>query len=62
MLPSVKLKSSSSPIWRGIYRVWQKVIEGIRWIIGSGDQVRAWEDRWLEVEKPLASIAIKGHP
>lgn len=59
MLPTVKLKSSSSPIWREICRVWQKVFEGIRWIIGSEEQVRAWKDRWLEGEKPLAAIAIK---
>lgn len=52
-MPIIQLKKNPSPIWRGICRLWQNVDKGVRWIIGNGNLIRAWHDKWLEGEGPL---------
>lgn len=42
-----KLGSNPSFIWRGIMEAQDIVKKGSRWAIGSGRNVRIWEDAWL---------------
>ncbi|XP_042519119.1 uncharacterized protein LOC122092879 [Macadamia integrifolia] len=47
--PSGKPKSSyiCSSIWLGIKKVWDFVKQNERWVVGKGDSISFWFDRWL---------------
>lgn len=33
--------------WRSILSVREKILQGCRWIVGNGDSIDLWKDRWL---------------
>lgn len=40
--------SKSSYAWKGIYQATQQLLsKGLRWIVGNGKKIKAWEDNWL---------------
>lgn len=45
-------------IWRGSCKVWPRIRNGVRWVIGNGNLIRFWEDLWLGDDKPLLEKAI----
>ncbi|XP_019459896.1 PREDICTED: uncharacterized protein LOC109359653 [Lupinus angustifolius] len=48
------LKASyvKSPVWPGIKKGWQKIIDNAIWLVGNGSKIRFWTDNWLG--EPLA--------
>ena len=36
---SVQNSANSSPLWKGILKVWEKVVQGTRWAINNGCSV-----------------------
>jgi hypothetical protein len=41
------VKSNSSFIWRSICKSKGVLVVGMRWRVGTGDQIRIWKDLWL---------------
>jgi hypothetical protein len=33
--------------WKGVIWAMQAAHLGVRWVVGSGEKVRFWEDQWL---------------
>lgn len=62
LMPTVNFRHNPSPIWHRICKLWEKVYECSRWIIGNGSQIRVWDDKWLEGEGPLIDKVRKDIP
>ncbi|GLT46558.1 hypothetical protein SLA2020_203020 [Shorea laevis] len=55
----VKAAQRSSPIWRGILQCRSMLRMGIKWRIGSGENIDFWKDLWVG-HKPLNSYWLQG--
>lgn len=42
-----KLTGPTTHLWRNVSHLWTDLRVGIKWSIGSGRNVRFWEDYWL---------------
>jgi hypothetical protein len=47
-IPQIQAKQIDSPLWKAIYKEWFHVIKGISWAIGNGENVKFWQDEWLD--------------
>ena len=36
-----------SYVWRSILAAKEVVVSGSRWVVGNGEQINIWKDRWL---------------
>ena len=46
-LMTAALGSKLSFTWRSLWGARDIIEQGSRWLIGNGEKVRMWEDRWL---------------
>ena len=46
-LMTAALGSKPRFMWRSLWGAWDIIQQGSRWLIGNGEKVRMWEDRWL---------------
>ena len=53
---SAKLGYCPSLVWRSILEGRALLEEGIRWKIGSGNQVRVWKDPWLPMPSTFRPV------
>ena len=44
---SITLGQNPSNVWRGIYKVWQEVLNNASFRIRDGSQARFWIDSWV---------------
>jgi len=58
VIPDLKAKGILKPLWKGIFGVWQKVLKGIKWVVGNGEIVRFWLNNWVDNEGPLVHKAL----
>ncbi|KAJ8767189.1 hypothetical protein K2173_013586 [Erythroxylum novogranatense] len=57
-----KATHQASWLWHAICDVWEKVVGGIGWSIGSGQQVKFWTDLWTASASPLLELASEEVP
>lgn len=38
---------SSSYAWRSIIQTLPLIKKGVKWVVGNGEKIRAWQDKWL---------------
>ncbi|KAJ8898838.1 hypothetical protein K2173_008147 [Erythroxylum novogranatense] len=66
MVDAVRLKfkatHQASWLWHAICDVWKKVVGGIGWSIGSGQQVQFWTDLWTASASPLIELETEEVP
>lgn len=55
----MQAKQKDSPIWKTICKKWSHVIKGIFWAISNGENVKFWEDEWLDGFGSLARYATQ---
>ena len=46
-----------SKIWCNIVKIRTILKEGVRWLLGNGNQINFWEDPWL-IDKPLSKKKV----
>ncbi|KAI9084434.1 hypothetical protein K1719_033624 [Acacia pycnantha] len=51
---------TDSKLWRKLTQLWPSIVENIYWDIGDGNEVKFWEDKWVEDEGGLAGKCL-GH-
>ncbi|XP_061373781.1 uncharacterized protein LOC133316100 [Gastrolobium bilobum] len=61
LLPNIPKKSICSNLWLGISKVWQKVYEGSKMMVGNGLGISFWCDKWLPIG-PLLNHTIQDIP
>ncbi|KAJ8758607.1 hypothetical protein K2173_000328 [Erythroxylum novogranatense] len=57
-----KATHQASWLWHAICDVWKKVVGGIGWSLGSGQQVQFWTDLWTASASPLIELATEEVP
>ncbi|KAI9124740.1 hypothetical protein K1719_004662 [Acacia pycnantha] len=45
---------TDSELWRKLTQLWPSIVENIYWDIGDGNEVKFWEDKWVEDKGSLA--------
>lgn len=48
---------ADSNFWKSIVRLWPKIEEHRSWVIGNGQSVHAWQDKWLNSHMRLRDHA-----
>ena len=51
-----------SYLWRSIWGVQEVIIKVLRWLIGDGQSIDIWEDRWLPHPSTFKVITTKPTP
>lgn len=44
----VKYIDGNSYLWRAFVSVWPKILDISMWVIGNGETMRFWTDRWVD--------------
>ncbi|XP_061336789.1 uncharacterized protein LOC133283880 [Gastrolobium bilobum] len=59
LIPELKASCQVSNLWRGVMRIWSKVVAGSRILIGNGCETNFLRDRWLPLnERVIIKDAI----
>ena len=56
-IPHLKFKSGASSIWNGILKALPLLTNGMRRLIGDGNDVLFWLDCWVD-ERPLSAYLL----
>ena len=56
-IPYLKFKSGASSIWNGILKALPLLTNGMSRLIGDGNDVLFWLDRWVD-EQPLSALLL----
>ena len=49
-----------SYVWRSIIAAKDLIVKGFRWVIGNGEGVHIWEDRWIPNPDSFKVINTRG--
>ena len=52
----------SSYLWKSISRIWDYVLQGMRWTIGDGNKINFWHQCWVSEEIIIADYITKPIP
>ncbi|KAL9453582.1 hypothetical protein AB3S75_009233 [Citrus x aurantiifolia] len=52
----------SSYLWKSISRIWDYVLRGMRWMIGDGNKINFWHQRWVSEEIIIADYITNPIP
>lgn len=47
-MPSLKANTKQSTTWRGIKAIWNKFTSNLQWVVGNGQSIRFWVDKWVD--------------
>lgn len=61
-LPTTLNNTTGSYLWKAIGNIWKPVLDGIRWAIGNGKQVRFWKHCWAADNILLEKQSIQPVP
>lgn len=56
-------KGSPSYMWRSIIAAKELIKQGTRWLVGNGDTIKIWEDKWLtspstfQIQSPITILS-----
>ncbi|CAN1157728.1 Putative ribonuclease H protein At1g65750 [Linum perenne] len=45
---TLKRKTGFSSLWRGVLKVWDHTLQGLRWSVNNGRATKFWTDKWLD--------------
>ena len=57
-----KLGSNPSYAWRSILNGLEVVNRGTRWLVGNGNRIHIWEDKWLPTPTTYKIISPPQNP
>lgn len=56
VIPRVTCWNQNSNLWRGVCKIWEKVLEGVTWKIGNGSKANFWKDCWYKKRVYLKDV------
>lgn len=59
-IKDAKVGYTPSYVWRNIFSARDLVLEGSRWCIGNGSNVKVWTDGWLPKNAGFKALSPRG--